>query len=112
MPLYFDNNCANVQNNVEHNSDYTKLTNLPTINGTLIIGNISLEDLGIGSVFNYSGAVDNKALLPKNPDKGDVYTVLDENKSYVYSGEEWLELGSVTDLSNYVTKDDLKLQID
>lgn len=46
------------------------------------------------SPFTYKGSVANKAALPTNAKKGEVYTTLDDGAEYLYDGNQWVNLGA------------------
>lgn len=90
-------------------TDYEDLINKPSINGTTLEGDVSLEDIGIGNVFTIKGSVSTPEDLPATGNSiGDVYYVESVMAGYVWievSGtERWEELGEPIDLSNYYTK--------
>lgn len=92
-------------------TDYEDLINKPSINGTTLEGDVSLEDIGIGSVFTIKGSVSTPEDLPMAGNSiGDVYYVESVMAGYVWievSGtERWEELGEPIDLSNYYTKEE------
>lgn len=57
--------------------------------------------------FHFKGKVDTVADLEDiaDPGEGDVYEVVENNSEFAYNGTEWVELGSVFDLSAYATKE-------
>jgi hypothetical protein len=90
-------------------TDYEDLTNKPSINGTTLEGDVSLEDIGIGSVFTIKGSVATPENLPSTGNSiGDVYYVESVMAGYVWieidNVEQWEELGEPIDLSSYYTK--------
>ena len=90
-------------------TDYDDLTNKPSINGYTLDGNVTLEDIGIGSVFTIKGSVATPSDLPATGNSiGDVYYVESVMAGYVWievdNVERWEELGEPIDLSNYYTK--------
>ena len=59
------------------------------------------------------GAVNTVSDLPTTGQKnGDVYNVKSENKDYAWndSTQQWVELGSATNLDNVATKDEVNIQ--
>ena len=56
--------------------------------------------------FHFRGKVDTVADLDNisDPEDGDVYEVVERSSEFAYNGTEWVELGSVFDLSAYATK--------
>lgn len=61
----------------------------------------------ISTLYDYKGSVDNFSDLPINPEKGDVWNVVNDNgTNYAWDGEKWDSLGSSVDLSGYVEKKD------
>lgn len=52
-----------------------------------------------GNPLTYKGEVATYGDLPSNPVKGDIYSVADENKNYVWNGTEWLVYSSTLDIS-------------
>ncbi len=90
-------------------TDYEDLTNKPSINGTTLEGDVSLEDIGIGSVFTIKGSVATPNDLPLTGNSiGDVYYVESVMAGFVWievdNVERWEELGEPIDLSSYYTK--------
>ena len=90
-------------------TDYEDLINKPSINGTTLEGDVSLEDIGIDNVFTIKGSVSTPEDLPMTGNSiGDVYYVESVMAGYVWievSGtERWEELGEPIDLSDYYTK--------
>ena len=61
----------------------------------------------VSSVYKYVGSVTNKELLPTSANIGDVYNIEDTGMNYAWDGYKWDELGGLTDLTNYVTKEEL-----
>ena len=60
-------------------------------------------------MYRFKGSVPTFNDLPKeNNEIGDVYDVLDTDDNYAWTGSKWDKLSSTTDLSNYVTKDEIK----
>lgn len=50
---------------------------------------------------NFKGQVDNAAALPQEGNKpGDIYQTTDDNKQYIWDGDEWKEYGSSLTLTN------------
>lgn len=90
-------------------TDYEDLVNKPSINGTTLEGDVSLEDIGIGSVFTIKGSVATPNDLPLTGNSiGDVYYVESVMAGFVWievdNVERWEELGEPIDLSDYYTK--------
>lgn len=93
--------------------DYNELVHKPTINGVVVEGDLSLEDLGIDchchDVFRYKGSVGTYDLLPtKNNEVGDVWNVVDTGANYVWNGTGWDKLSETFDLSGYAKKEDVE----
>lgn len=64
-------------------------------------------DAKVASVYKYKGSVANEAALPtEDLTIGDVYNLEDTGMNVAYTGEGWDKLGSVVDLTPYLTKDD------
>lgn len=87
-------------------TDYEDLINKPSINGTTLEGDLSLEDIGIGSVFTIKGSVATPEDLPSTGNSiGDVYYVASVMAGYVWieidNVEQWEELGEPIDISNF-----------
>lgn len=58
----------------------------------------------ISSAIEWKGTVEKESELSTiNASKGDMYHVNEKSAEYVYNGTEWEELGSIVDLSDYVT---------
>lgn len=51
-----------------------------------------VQSLGTG--FSYKGSVTTESALPSNPSLGDLYTVDNDNASYVWDGQKWFQLTS------------------
>lgn len=65
------------------------------------------------NIYKFMGAVNTVSDLPNTGQKnGDVYNVKSENKDYVWSDttQQWVELGSATNLDNVATKDEVNIQ--
>ena len=69
------------------------------------LSNLELLTNNLGTLFKYKGII-NSLNNVVNPSNGDVYQV--GNSEYVWNGEEWIELGTPIDLTNYYTKDEIK----
>lgn len=64
-------------------------------------------DAKVASVYKYKGSVANEAALPtKDLTVGDVYNLEDTGMNVAWTGKDWDKLGSVVDLTPYLTKDD------
>ena len=65
------------------------------------------------NIYKFMGAVNTVSDLPTTGQKnGDVYNVKSENKDYACndSTQQWVELGSATNLDNVATKDEVNIQ--
>lgn len=65
------------------------------------------------NIYKFMGAVNTVSDLPTTGQKnGDVYNVKGENKDYAWndSTQQWVELGSATNLDNVATKDEVNIQ--
>ena len=63
-------------------------------------------DSKVSAVYKYKGSVANEEALPDSDQQvGDVYNVEDTGMNVAWDGAKWDKLGSVVDLSNYLTKD-------
>lgn len=65
------------------------------------------------NIYKFMGAVNTVSDLPTTGQKnGDVYNVKSENKDYAWndSTQQWVELGSATNLDNVATKDEVNIQ--
>lgn len=66
--------------------------------------------------FHFRGKVDTREELDniEDPEDGDVYEVLETNSEFAYNGKdsEWIELGSVFDLSDYSTTEEADARYD
>ena len=69
------------------------------------LSNLELLINDWGTLFKYKGVI-NSLINVTNPSNGDVYQV--GSSEYVWNGEEWIELGTPIDLTNYYTKDEVK----
>lgn len=64
-------------------------------------------DAKVSSVYKYKGSVANEAALPTEGQViGDVYNLEDTGMNVAWTGEGWDKLGSVVDLTPYLTKED------
>lgn len=64
-------------------------------------------DAKVSSVYKYKGSVANEAALPTEDQViGDVYNLEDTGMNVAWTGEGWDKLGSVVDLTPYLTKED------
>ena len=64
-------------------------------------------DAKVSSVYKYKGSVANEAALPTEGQViGDVYNLEDTGMNVAWTGEGWDNLGSVVDLTPYLTKDE------
>ena len=64
-------------------------------------------DAKISSVYKYKGSVANEDALPTADQViGDVYNLEDTGMNVAWTGEGWDKLGSVVDLTPYLTKED------
>lgn len=65
------------------------------------------------NIYKFMGAVNTVSDLPTSGQKnGDVYNVKSENKDYAWndSTQQWVELGSATNLDNVATKEEIKIK--
>ena len=64
-------------------------------------------DAKVSSVYKYKGSVANESALPTEGQvTGDVYNLEDTGMNVAWTGEGWDNLGSVIDLTLYLTKED------
>lgn len=64
-------------------------------------------DAKVASVYKYKGSVANEDALPTTDQVvGDVYNLEDTGMNVAWTGEGWDKLGSVVDLTPYLTKED------
>lgn len=64
-------------------------------------------DAKVASVYKYKASVANEAALPTEGQIiGDVYNLEDTGMNVAWTGEGWDKLGSVVDLTPYLTKED------
>lgn len=64
-------------------------------------------DAKVSSVYKYKGSVVNESALPTEGQvAGDVYNLEDTGMNVAWTGEGWDNLGSVVDLTPYLTKED------
>lgn len=96
--IYLYNAAAGAWVAVPNPSDYTNLTNKPSINGVTLVGDKSFSDLGLVSPMVLKGRVDDVDDLPDEAEAGWVYLVgiagSDELEEYVYTADgEWEFLG-------------------
>lgn len=64
-------------------------------------------DAKVSSVYKYKGSVANEDALPTADQViGDVYNLEDTGMNVAWTGEGWDKLGSVIDLTPYLTKED------
>lgn len=65
------------------------------------------------NIYKFMGTVSTVSELPTSEQKnGDVYNVKSENKDYAWNDsiQQWVELGSATNLDNVATKDEVNIQ--
>ena len=65
------------------------------------------------NIYRFMGTVDTASNLPTTGQKkGDVYNVKSENKDYAWndSAQQWVELGSATNLDNVAMKNEIKIK--
>ena len=65
------------------------------------------------NIYRFMGTVDTVSNLPTTGQKnGDVYNVKSENKDYAWndSAQQWVELGSATNLDNVAMKNEIKIK--
>lgn len=69
----------------------------------------SLEGKATG-LYHFKGSVANLAALQaiENPEEGDTYNLEDTGMNAAWTGTEWDEFGSVTDLSEYAKLEDVQ----
>lgn len=64
-------------------------------------------DAKVASVYKYKGSVADESALPTEGQVvGDVYNLEDTGMNVAWTGEGWDKLGSVVDLTPYLTKED------
>lgn len=63
----------------------------------------------LATVYHYRGSVDNLEALQavENPEIGDVYNIADTGMNAGWTGEVWDYFGSVVDLTDYLTEDEV-----
>lgn len=68
-----------------------------------------LEGL-VNGVYHFRGTVADIAALQaiENPAEGDVYNIGDTGMNAAWTGEAWDEFGSIVDLTDYLTNDDVQ----
>lgn len=77
-------------------------TNLGILMSTVADAIQRLDNLG--TVMTYKGSVATYADLPAIGNQiGDVWNVIDSGENYAWTGSAWDQLGSVVDLSPYLT---------
>lgn len=87
-------------------------TNIKTLEGQSLLGSgdISLSDIGLGTVYKFKGSVASYSALPASPSNGDVYNVESAYGDYpagtnwAWNGTTWDALGGSIDLTPYLTK--------
>lgn len=71
----------------------------------------ALNDIqaSLGSVYHFRGSVANLEALQaiQNPEVGDVYNIEDTGMNAGWTGEIWDYFGSITDLTDYLTKEEV-----
>lgn len=119
------------------NTDKGKVDNLPSDTNSALADKASLSDdndfvgennfqgdlfyrgeevatkADLSTVFKYKGSVatyDDLADIV-DPEVGDVYNVVENDKNYAWSGSAWDDLGGIVDLSNYYTKSETELYV-
>jgi len=63
----------------------------------------------LSTVYHFRGSVADLAELQaiQDPEIGDVYNIIDTGMNAAWDGEQWDDFGSIADLSEYVTFDDI-----
>ena len=73
--------------------------------------NDDLDNLktSLATVYHYRGSVDNLEALQaiENPEIGDVYNITDTGMNAGWTGEVWDYFGSIVDLTDYLTEDEV-----
>lgn len=88
MSLIYSNNSVALGT-----GDYENLKHKPAIGGVELTENTTLEELGLGTVFNYKGQVATVEDLPTSGvNVGDTYNVLDTGENYTWNGTSWDKL--------------------
>lgn len=88
----------NSNNGTGGTTNYNDLTNLPSIEGVTVKGNITLAKLGLSTVYKYKGTVDTVSDLPSDAQIGDTYNVADTGANYSWNGTEWDKLSETIEI--------------
>lgn len=110
------NDIADLPENIVVREDlepYAKKTDIPPeADLTPYATNEALDELrnSVQGVYHFRGSVDNLTELQaiENPAQGDVYNIADTGMNAAWTGEAWDDFGSIVDLSDYVTFDDVQ----
>jgi hypothetical protein len=83
-------------------SDYNDLDNKPAIDGVTLLSTTTKADLGLSRVYKYKGNVNTYADLAniQNPEEGDVWNVLENDKNYAWTGTVWDDIGGILPVDN------------
>lgn len=65
----------------------------------------------LASAVEWKGTVASVDKLPTGAEKGDMYHVTEKSAEYIYDGSNWQEVGSIVDLSDYPTTDQMNTAI-
>ena len=65
----------------------------------------------LASAVEWKGAVATVSALPGDAEKGDMYHVEEKSAEYIFDGSEWIEIGSIVDLSAYSTTEQMNSAI-
>lgn len=110
------NDIADLPENVVVREDlepYAKKTDIPPeADLTPYATNEALDELrnSVQGVYHFRGSVDNLTELQaiQDPAEGDVYNIRDTGMNAAWTGEVWDDFGSIADLSDYMTFDDVQ----
>ena len=83
-------------------SNYNDLDNKPAIDGVTLLSTTTKADLGLSRVYKYKGNVNTYADLAniQNPEEGDVWNVVENDKNYAWTGTTWDDIGGILPVDN------------
>lgn len=107
---------ANVSGNVDLTGYATEtyvnnaVANLENYDDTELRGLIDNIEAKTSGLYHFKGSVANLAELEAivNPEVGDTYNLADTGMNAAWTGTEWDQFGSITDLSEYLKNEDIQ----
>ena len=111
----YDVNVANINNQIIDTQLGNKVEKVPGkgLSTNDFTNNYKNKIDTLQNIYRFMGTVSTATNLPTTGQKnGDVYNVKDENKDYAWndSTQQWVELGSATNLDNVAMKNEIKIK--